>query len=127
MTHQGVSQRTLPGVETVFAVLNLSKGRRDMAQIFPERRFHRNWEQQPTTGVVVHTTWPWLDDVYVLLTGWDEKGGATYRIIINPLVSLLWIGSGIFLLGTAAVIWPETTGQRAAVPRLSREVVASEA
>lgn len=84
-------------------------------QIRSERRVYVNWEQQPVTGVGIGTTLPWLDDVYVLLTGWDDNQVATFRFFLNPLVSLLWAGGLLLLLGTAVAIWP--------VPILARQAV----
>ncbi|MSQ15237.1 MAG: heme lyase CcmF/NrfE family subunit [Dehalococcoidia bacterium] len=126
LIYQGMSQSVSPGVETIFAVANLTEGNNILARVTPERRFHQNWEQQPTTGVVIVTTVPWLDDVYLLLTGWDDAENATFRAIVNPMVSLLWAGGALFLFGTAIVLWPEMAPRRAVVPALSREAVASE-
>ena len=67
----------------VYADVRLRQGRRTWASC-PGRRIHRNWEQQPVTGVAVRTAWPWLEDVYVLLSGWNEDGSADLRVFVNP-------------------------------------------
>ncbi|MBM2827210.1 MAG: cytochrome c assembly protein [Dehalococcoidia bacterium] len=85
LTFRGLFERQDPGVSTVFASLAVASPLGDMGFIAPDRRFHRNWEQQPTTGVVILTTLPWIDDLYVLLTGWNDDGSATFRVIVNPL------------------------------------------
>ena len=92
----------------------------------PERRVHRHWEQQPVTTVAYRTLLPRLDDLYILLVNWQEGGQATFRVFLNPLVTLLWVGGLLLLLGTLVALWPERAGpvrQPMAVPR---EVVPSE-
>lgn len=89
-------------------------------QLHAERRVYDGWEQQPVTGVAIGTTLPWLDDVYVLLTGWDDAQGATFRFFLNPLVSLLWAGGLLLLAGTAIAIWPAALPVRKAVQRATQ-------
>jgi cytochrome c-type biogenesis protein CcmF len=31
---------------------------------------------------------------------------ATFRVFVNPLVSLIWVGGAIFLAGTLICVWP---------------------
>jgi len=107
LTFEGLFERRLPDLDIVLAHLRVQQDGREIALMEPERRTHRGWEQQPTTGVAIHTTWPWLDDLYVLLTGWQADGSATFRIIVNPLVSFIWLGALLFLAGTLIAGWPE--------------------
>lgn len=112
LTYRGLGTRTQPGTETEYAEVALREGDRDLGSVTPERRVHRNWEQQPVTGVALQTTRPWLDDVYVLLAGWDDSGNATLRVFVNPLVSLIWCGAPLFLVGTLICAWPEAARRR---------------
>jgi cytochrome c-type biogenesis protein CcmF len=131
-TQNGVSGRVEPGVQIVAADLGVTGDGARLESLSPERRIHRNWEQQPVTGVAYRTTAPWLDDVYVLLTGVDEAGRASFRIFVNPLVSLLWLGGLFFLAGTLIAGWPSVAVSAArtiaALPRTQTvgELVASE-
>ncbi|MBI4496714.1 MAG: heme lyase CcmF/NrfE family subunit [Chloroflexi bacterium] len=125
-TYQGLGEASRPGLSIVSAPVVLSSGDRSLGTLDPQRRTHRNWEQQPISGIAITTTLPWLDDVYVLVTGWDEAGRATFRIFVNPMVALLWIGAAVFLAGTVVVLWPEASPRRAPVVRPARPAVASE-
>jgi cytochrome c-type biogenesis protein CcmF len=51
-----------------------------------------------------------------LLTQWDDAGVATFRLFLNPLVSLIWLGGLLLLGGTAIAVWPATQVARRPVP-----------
>ena len=112
LTYGGLGERVEPGVRIVYADVRLRQGEQDLGFLPPERRIHRNWEQQPVTGVAVRTAWPWLEDVYVLLSGWSEDGSADLRVFVNPLVCLIWLGGGLFLGGTLLAAWPAPLRRR---------------
>ena len=47
-------------------------------------------------------------DLYAILVegGESAQEQATFRIFINPLVSWLWVGTGVLTLGTVLALWP---------------------
>ena len=56
-----------------------------------------------------------------------EAPPATFRVIVNPLVSWMWIGALIALAGAVIAIWPTPGGRRRRVTslygaRLGREL-----
>jgi cytochrome c-type biogenesis protein CcmF len=122
LRHAGLSGYQQPGVQAAFARLELDgpAGER-IAVLEPDRRAYRNWEQQPVSGIAIHTTWPWLDDVYVVLVQVEAENRATFHVFVNPLVLCIWAGGWLFLLGTLIAAWPEArplaAGVRAAPPR----------
>ena len=72
--------------------------------LVPERRFYENREDQPTSEVSILSNW--REDLYVALTGYNRDGRASFRILINPLVSWLWFGGYIIGLGVLLAVWP---------------------
>jgi cytochrome c-type biogenesis protein CcmF len=61
---------------------------------------------QPMTIPGVRSTLS--DDVYVVLVNWEDisSQAAPFKVYINPLVTWLWIGSIIFIIGTFVAAWP---------------------
>jgi len=56
-----------------------------------------------------------LFDVYVSVLGFDQNGqSATFRVLLNPGVSWLWVGGVTMALGGLLAAWPRR--QRAAEP-----------
>ena len=92
-------------------VLSVRDGGRDLGRLYPSKSVYRGFEQQATTSVAIRTTA--LEDLYVVLNGWDSQS-ASFLLVVNPLVVWLWIGGGIVLLGTIFTMWPRP------VPRAAR-------
>ena len=115
-TFQGLATSGSPNLTTVAAAIDVSRDGKSLARLTPTRRVHRGWESQPTSDVAVLTTVPSLEDIYVLLSTWDADGGtATLRMLINPLVVLLWAGGVTYVIGVIAVAWPSRVARRRAV------------
>lgn len=108
LSYSGLSEYRESGFDATYANLSIGGGVGVM-ELRPERRTYANWEQQPVTGVAIGTSLPALDDVYVLLTEWDDAQTASFRIFINPMVSLLWLGGALLLLGSMVAGWPART------------------
>lgn len=76
----------------------------------PEKRvyFHDNPNpdrRQPHSELDIHSTI--RRDIYSVFSAIDtESGTAFMKIMINPLVRLVWIGGIILVLGTATALWP---------------------
>ena len=98
-----------PGFEGVLARLQLlgPQGER-LGLLQPDRRVYRNWEQQAVSTIAIQTTLPWLQDVYVVLTDFQEGNRATLHVYVTPLVAFIWLGGLLFLGGTLVAAWPET-------------------
>ena len=118
--------RGSPDLETVDAIVYISRSGSTQSTLEAGRRIHRGWESQPVSSVGIATTLPRLDDVYVLLSTWDsETGGATLRVIVNPLVSVIWFGGVVYFAGVLIVASPG--GFRRGVRSFTPERAAPEA
>jgi len=93
------------------ARIALYSGERPLGVMLPEKRMY--WlQEQPASIPSVHSTL--REDLYVILTALEADGSATLKIYRNPLVNWIWIGGGVFVLGTLAVMWPHPGRRRGA-------------
>ena len=123
---QGLRSSVQPGLNTVVAEVDVLRGGAVIDRLSPARRIHAGWENQPTADVAVSTTLPHLDDVYVLLSSWDRSGeSATLRVLVNPLVVLLWIGGIVYFAGVLVIAWPAERRETAAIPDAAPRPVVS--
>lgn len=104
LTFNGLRQR-LEGENTVvYADISVDKGGTNIGALTPENVFYKTWDQ-PSSEVAIHGTL--AEDLYVALASWKDKGRtATFKVHINPLMSWMWIGGYILVLGTIFALWP---------------------
>jgi cytochrome c-type biogenesis protein CcmF len=63
----------------------------------PSRATYAGLGGQALTHVAISTT-P-LADVYVVLAGTNDDGSASFRVFVNPLVTWIWAGGAVIILG----------------------------
>ncbi|MCE7792817.1 heme lyase CcmF/NrfE family subunit [Salipaludibacillus sp. CUR1] len=108
LTYENLGQRTEGVNDIVFANIAVEKDGRELGYIQPERIFYLNWEE-PSTEVAVRSTL--REDLYVVLSGWEEDQRATFQVKVNPLVKWIWIGSYVLVIGSIFAIWGGRYGQ----------------
>ena len=91
--------------ETIQAQVQIWRGGQLLGYVYPGRTTYNNYPQQPTSEISINTFD--MSDVYVFLADWQGSGQATIRVFINPLVSLLWVGGLLMLLGGIICWWPQ--------------------
>ena len=78
---------------------------KNLGELYPRRDYFYE-SQQPMTIPGVRSTME--DDVYVILVDWQpiSTRQATFKVFRNPLVSWLWVGSLVLILGAIIAVWP---------------------
>ena len=68
--------------------------------------------------VGIHTNWLRAEDLYVIF---DQRDGNTvfFKVLVKPLVNLIWIAGIVFLLGSLVALWPDAREQRRLIARLA--------
>ncbi|MFQ5987634.1 MAG: heme lyase CcmF/NrfE family subunit [Dehalococcoidia bacterium] len=110
LTYEGMDEY-IDGKKTVVAAnLSVYQGGSFLGTMTPEMYLHANHPQWVAEVAIRYTL---VEDPYVSLGGWDEQGVAAFRVLVNPLVSWVWIGGVVLLLGTVIVFWPDRLERRA--------------
>ena len=98
------------GVQVVSAELIAFQGGKAKFRMWPERHFHPGPEVQPTTEVAIWSTM--RHDLYLVLAAWDlDRGSATFKAYLNPLVKWIWIGGLVLVFGTLICMLPDNSAE----------------
>jgi cytochrome c-type biogenesis protein CcmF len=103
LTAGGLHTFGVPGATVIEAPLTVN-GSEDLR---PQKVYFDNFQNQPSTKVGLRSA-P-LEDLYVVLAGWDGDGPTariSLAVFVNPLVSWIWTGGLVVLLGTMIAMWP---------------------
>jgi cytochrome c-type biogenesis protein CcmF len=103
-----------PNYTEFAAILDLAKNGQPDGQILAKKNIYAKNAEQPMTEVGLRTG-P-IEDVYVVLAGFDNMGEtAAIKVYINPLMSWMWIGGLVMILGVLISAWPRRTAATAEV------------
>jgi len=89
----------------VSATLGVSKDGRALGELSPGQRFYPN-QQSPFASV--DARYRLDEDLYVVLSAFERDGSsATIKAMRNPMISWIWIGGLVILLGVIVAVLPE--------------------
>ena len=72
--------------------------------LYPEKRFYKK-QEQPTTEVAIRPTL--REDLYIVLGNYDAPTElVTFQVFVNPLLSWIWIGGLVLIVGTCITMAP---------------------
>jgi cytochrome c-type biogenesis protein CcmF len=95
----------IDGRQVTRAVMSVFYKGRSLGQIYP--RYDVYPDGQPMTIPAIHSTA--ADDLYVVLVNWENVSlqQTPFKVYDNPLVSWLWVGGGMLVLGFLVAAWPD--------------------
>jgi len=101
LTYEGVRTATTPEKDIFEARLAVSRGDEDLGPMSPQRNLHLaqgQWQSE----VAIRTN-P-VEDLYVVVTGFDTDGSAVIRTFVNPLTWWIWAGAAVMLAGMLVIM-----------------------
>ena len=71
--------------------------------------------------VGIQTNWLRAEDLYVIVDQdrLTQAGPIFFKVLVKPLINLIWIAGIIFVLGSAVALWPDAREQRRLITRLA--------
>ena len=105
--YEEIHQYTTDAKHGTRADLAIYHGSDRVGDLNPEKNVYKyegNREINQETEVALMSTFK--DDLYIILANFDETGIATFRAFLNPMVSWIWAGGIVILLGAVITMWP---------------------
>ncbi len=101
-----INQYTTDAKHVTAASLSVFNGERKVGEIVPEKNvyiYSGNREINQETEVAILSSF--THDLYVILSNFQD-GSASFRVLINPMISWIWAGGVVLLLGAIVIMWP---------------------
>lgn len=117
LKYNGLFELPAGDKDAVMATVEVYNTGKRVGYVYPAKLFSPK-QEQPTSEVAIRTTL--VEDLYVILAGWDENQTASFKVLVNPLVVWIWIGGGVMLLGTLIAFWPDEKEKRRLDARYGR-------
>lgn len=74
-------------------------------ELTPGQRFYPN---QQSSFASVDTLYQWNGDLYAILSAFERDGSsATIKLQVHPMISWIWLGGVVILLGVLVAVLPE--------------------
>ena len=74
-------------------------------------------EQQISNEMAIRTDLLRAEDLNLILDQPNEDGSIFLKMVVKPLVNLIWLAGLIFVLGSVITLWPDAREQRRLVER----------
>ena len=69
-------------------------------------------EQQTSNEVAIKRDWLRAQDLFVIGDEFKKDGSVYVKVLVKPLVNLVWLAGFVFLLGSLITLWPDLREQR---------------
>jgi cytochrome c-type biogenesis protein CcmF len=76
-------------------------------------------EQQVSNEVAIRSDWLRAEDLFVIVDQFNGDGIVFVKVLVNPLVNLIWLGGIVFVLGSLVAMWPDAREQRRLARRMA--------
>jgi cytochrome c-type biogenesis protein CcmF len=122
LTYQGSRQERAANATEIRADLAVARGGDSLGTIAAGKNRYPA-EGQTSNEVAIRTDLLRAQDLFVIADRFYGDGSVALKVIVNPLVNLIWLSGLIFLLGSLVAMWPDAREQL----RLARRFAEAEA
>ncbi len=110
LTYRTTVQRQAQNAIEQRALVDVERDGKALGTIEPGKNFYPV-EQETSNEPAIRSDRSTLEDLFVIL---DSSAGATVtlKVIVEPLVNLIWLAGFVFLAGSLVALWPDLAEQR---------------
>ena len=111
LTYVSLGTRQLQNAQQTSAVIDVSRGGSHVTTLHPGK----SWfpvEQSSSNDVSIYHDPRSLGDVYTIADGISKNGTLDLKVLVKPLVNLVWAAGFVFVFGSLVAMWPDAVEQR---------------
>ncbi|HEU5216846.1 MAG TPA: cytochrome c-type biogenesis CcmF C-terminal domain-containing protein [Gaiellaceae bacterium] len=65
-----------------------------------------------SNAVAIRTDWLRAQDLFVIAQQFNRDGSVDVKVVVNPLVDMIWFAGAVFLVGSLVAMWPDAREKR---------------
>lgn len=100
LRYKGLIDQSTHHAQIVAAELEVERDGKILPTMFPSKQIYANHE--PVSEVDIRQTM--REDLYLILSRWDEQHNATLKVLVIPLVAWIWAGGIVMIIGTLIAV-----------------------
>jgi cytochrome c-type biogenesis protein CcmF len=116
LTYQSLTAREGANATELRAQLAVERDGKSLGTIEAGKNDYRA-EDQVSNEVGIRSDRLTLEDLFVIAEQIDPNETVHFRVLVKPLVNLIWLAGIVFLAGALVVMWPSAAEQRRLVER----------
>jgi cytochrome c-type biogenesis protein CcmF len=120
LTYLGSVTRHAQNHDELRAQLAVARGGRQLG-IYEAGKNSYFAEQQVSNEVAIRTDWLRAEDLFIIGDQFEKNGSVYLKVLVKPLVDLVWLAGLVFLFGSLIALWPDAREQRRLAARLRLE------
>ena len=119
ITYRSLSTTREANHDAARAAVDLTRGGARVGTLYPGKNSYFA-EQQVSNEMAIHTDWLRAEDVDVIADQINKDGSVHFRVLVKPLVNLIWLAGFVFLAGALIALWPDAREERRLAERYGR-------
>ncbi len=125
LTYVSLQTRQEADAQATRATVLVSRGGHHVTTLHPGK----NWypvEQQTSNEVSIYHDPRNVGDLFTIADQIDAKSQTLFlKVLVKPLVNLIWLAGFVFVLGSAIAMWPDAVEQRRLAERYAPAAVSA--
>jgi cytochrome c-type biogenesis protein CcmF len=111
LTYERLVRRDGPNADEARAVLAVRKGGDPVGTLESGKNRYRA-EDQVSNEVGIRSDYLTGEDLFVITDQINTNGTVVFKVLVKPLVNLIWLAGLVFLIGSLITLWPSAAEQR---------------
>jgi cytochrome c-type biogenesis protein CcmF len=120
LTYLGSGEQRAANAQEIRARLAVSRGGEDLGTVLAGKNRYFA-EQQTSNEVAIRSDWLRAEDLFVIADQFNPDGSVFLKVLVNPLVNLIWLAGLLFVAGALITLWPDAREQRRLARRFAEE------
>jgi cytochrome c-type biogenesis protein CcmF len=119
LTYNGTGTQQEANAVATRATVEVSRGDRHVATLHPGKNTYPV-EQTTSNEVSIYHDPRTLGDVFTIADDFRPNGSLYLKVLVKPLVNLIWAAGFLFVFGAVVAFWPDAVEQRRLSERYAR-------